>query len=288
MSHSNGTPFGDASARTEKSVEISLCNLPPFPGSAIRFLQISDPESVNLDLVFPVLTSDPSLVAELLRLANSPLFGLTAQVQSVAHAVSLLGFYRVKALVIAIAAKSYWSCKTGEFHRQCWLHSVATAVLAEEFAPSMIVRKEDAFTAGLLHDIGRIGLMKAYLKEYVPLLSANYNSIAESLTAENWLFSFDHCQSGSWLAKTWSFPEALQSVAQQHHAEIDVREGSLTGLIRVACMLADGLGYPELNCREGDLLEGLRFIPYAAQTKFEDRIPLIKKTIENKIELFEV
>ena len=265
------------------SMETGLCNLPPFPTGALKLLQLSDPETLNLKAVHPILTSDPALAAEVLRLANSPLFGFSCEIHSVDHALALLGFFRVKTLVIAIAAKSYWVGADQSIHHQCWSHCVATAVVGEELASSFVIRKEDAFTAGLLHDLGRIALLKAYPKEYRPLLTADYRNFQESLTAENWS-RLDHCEAGGWLAKTWAFPRPLQVVAREHHQEIEPAEKSLASLVRTACLFADALGFGELSCRQCRLDEALALLPGPWQEQFAQRIPLVEQRIVERIE----
>ncbi len=290
MLHSTGTQErpGPAASRPDPlHVEVKLCNLPPFPAAATKLLQISSLESVELRVIYTILASDPATAAEVLRLANSALFDFTTEIHSVQHAVMLLGFERVRSLAVAIGMKSYWAA-SHPAHRQCWAHSVACAVLAEKLADFSFVRNEDAFTAGLLHDIGRMGLLKVYGREYAPLMAAEYDGLDDNLTAERWTLQMDHCVSGSWLARSWSFPMALQQVTEKHHEASAPEEGTLLSLIQACCRLADALGFPEVNCRHKLEPEAvLPRLPEAAQRKVREDGSRMVKEISDRINYLE-
>jgi putative nucleotidyltransferase with HDIG domain len=233
-------------AVAESDVELKLCNLPPIPDAATKLLRITVDESVELRTIQKVLASDPSLGAEVLRLANSPLFAFHTVIHSLEHSITLMGLNRVRSLALAIAMRSCWNIRHPAHHK-CWAHGVATAVIAEALAAFSEVRKEDAFTAGLLHDIGRMGLLKSYPAEYGPLIAAEYKDCDAALTAERWLMKMDHCVAGAHLGKAWDFPTPLQKVVREHHSEIDTAEDSLLTVTQVACLLAGSFGYPEIS-----------------------------------------
>lgn len=268
---------------------IKLCNLPPFSAAAAKIIQLAEAPTTDLQTIQPIVASDPSLAAELLRLANSPLFAFSNEIHSVEHAVVLMGLQQVKMLAVAIAMKSYWTDVDDGAYQQCWSHSVACAVIAEELAGPYNMRKEDAYTAGLLHDIGRLGLLKAYSREYLPILTATHTDVAEALLAEQRALKLDHCQSGLWLTKAWDFPNSLQAVAEHHHTESSPDEVSLTNLIRVACMFADALGYPELHCSQPLAAEDVaRCLKDYVAHRFMARIPQVEKRIAEKINYFQM
>ena len=267
--------------------EVKLCNLPPFSAAATRLLQLCEMKDVDLRTVQPVLVSDPSLAAEVLRLANSPLFAFTNEIRSVEHAVVLLGLKRVKALAVAIAMRHYAGGTDDDVYRRCWEHSLASAVLAEELAGFHNVRREEAYTAGLLHDIGRVGLLKAYAKDYLPVLNAEYESFDESVALEMCLLGINHCQSGSFLGKAWAFPRSLQRVAESHHSAGSSDSGLMT-LVRVACALADGLGFPEVHYKsKPGIDEALQPLGDSAVAWFSSQGPDLENRIREKIAYFQ-
>lgn len=281
------TVSSDPGSRSPLDPEIKLCSLPPFSAAAAKLLQLSEAEDVDLRTILPVLASDPSLAADVLRLANSPLFATTHAVRSIEHAVVFLGLERVKGLAVAIAMRRYSTGACDGAYRQCWEHSLACAVVAEELAEFYAVRKEDAYTAGLLHDIGRAGLLKAYPKEYIPVLKTEYQRLDESLALEQCLLRMDHCMSGSFLGKVWAFPQSLQTVAERHHSARDLNESILTTVIRVACALADAIGFPEVNYQNRPGIDGaLQLLDHAAVDRFRMRVPFVEERTKEKIAYF--
>jgi HD-like signal output (HDOD) protein len=122
-------------------------------------------------------------------------------------------------------------------HRRVWTHSVATAWIAQTLAGKTEMEAQDAaYTTGLLHDLGRLGLLKVYGKKYVELLAAPHEDAAAMRKAEQAAFGLSHCEAGYWLAKTWDIPDALQLSILEHHRA--------PGLTSVACQLANAAGYP--------------------------------------------
>lgn len=233
-------------SRNPLSPGSKLCSLPPFSRAAARLLQLSENEGVELSTIKSVLASDPAMAADVLRLANSPMFAIRNEIRSIDHAVVFLGLERIKALANSIAMRRYAAGNDGAY-RRCWEHSLGCALVAEELAELFGIRNEDAYTAGLLHDIGRVGLLKAYFKEYLPVLNTEYQSFDESRSLEQCLIGIDHCQSGSFLAKVWAFPRSLQTVAESHHPGGDADESDLTELIRVACAVTEAIGFAEVR-----------------------------------------
>src|SRR5262249_33078530 len=160
-----------------------------------RLMETSTRDGVELRDIAGLIASDPALAAEVLRVANSPIFVFHTEISSLDHAITLLGLNRMRDLALAIVYRSYGAALSRPVHEQCWSHAVACAVISEELAPAYGLRATDASTAGLLHDLGRIGLLKAYAAEYLPLMTAEYEVADQHLVAEQWQFGMDHCVS---------------------------------------------------------------------------------------------
>jgi len=212
------------------------------------------------------------------------LFTVRNEIRSIVHAVVFLGLSRIRALAVDIAMRHYSIGPDQATYRKCWLHGLACAVVSAELADGYGIREEDAYTAGLLHDIGRIGLLKAYSTEYIAVLKTDYEKLPESLMLEQCLLNIDHCQSGSFLGKVWAFPRSLQAVAEHHHAAADSRGGGLTNLIRVACALADAMGFAEVNYKQENGVDGaLQPLGNTARDQFVKRLPVVEKQIQDRI-----
>jgi HD-like signal output (HDOD) protein len=126
--------------------------------------------------------------------------------------------------------------------------------------------------AGLLHDIGRLGLLAAHPDEYTRLALSALESIEGILEAERSLCGMDHCSAGLLLARAWHLPEALQVVIAGHHGE--ARDRSILSLVQLCCRLADDLMFPATPHRAVALpTETVQaYAPVAVRQAVEDRI----------------
>ena len=222
----------------------SLRLLPPFPAVAHRLMALASREDVNIHEISDLVKMDPSFSAELLRFANSPLFGVRGEVTSLAQAVMLVGMDRIKtmATLVALNRMVRASARTGAL-RKVWVHSLVTAMAAEEAARTTGMDRDAAYTAGLLHNLGTLGLMSAYPEEYSRMLAVSDDFGFDLLRTEHDLFEIDHCAAGAYLAQDWGFPDELAAIIATHHEHPVPAEASLENLIQVSWRLSDALGY---------------------------------------------
>jgi putative nucleotidyltransferase with HDIG domain len=232
---------------------------PPFPTVANRLLALVGDEDVSAKQIASLIQTDPTFTAELLRIANSALFRFSREVTSVPHAVTLLGLERVKsvATVVGLNAWVRSAVKIGVLRRM-WIHSLVTAMLCEEAARSIGMAAETAYTAGLLHNLGSLGMMSAYPEAYGRMLDVSAEFGYDLLQTERDLFEIDHCAAGAHLAREWRFPEDLVTVALEHHEAPSEGEKTLVNVVQVCWRLADVLGFqaypPERSWEYADLL----------------------------------
>jgi putative nucleotidyltransferase with HDIG domain len=227
----------------------AIKNLPPFPAVALQLMGLLDSDVPVKDVV-KLLRMDPALSAEILRVSNSPLYGLSRHVDSVSHAVVVLGGDAVKRLALTVALGRF----TQNFMkhkglRRCWDHSVACALIAEDLAEFGGQAKDRAYTAGLLHDVGRLALLACYPNEYENLLTVASENDFDFRTTEKKLFEIDHCSAGQWLCKSWNLPADMTEAIASHH-ETDLAQGSLASLIAVSDSLAAALGYGTVELKK--------------------------------------
>ena len=197
----------------------ALKQLPPYRPVAKRLMQLTFDENVPFLEIQALLNTDAALAAEVLRLANSPLVSARAEIKSVLQAVVLLGLDRIKALVTTSALRGFVS-STGTSHhalQASWRHSLATAVICEKLARFFPVCKQACYTAGLLHDIGRLALLNAGVAEYERVLSSEQEAGFDLMQKEKSLFDIDHCEAGKWILEQWVFPKELRDAVWQHH-----------------------------------------------------------------------
>jgi putative nucleotidyltransferase with HDIG domain len=218
--------------------------VPPFPAIAQRILALVGKEGVAVSEIGGLVKMDPSFSAELLRLANSALFGSRGEVTSLDRAIMNIGTDRIKTMATMVAMNTMVRASVRiAALRKVWVHSVVTAAIAEEAARISRSDREGAYTAGLLHNLGTLGLMSAYPAEYSRMLEVSDDFGFDLLRTERDLFEIDHCAAGAYLAQDWDFPDELAAVIATHHEEPVPQEASLDNLIKVSWRLADALGY---------------------------------------------
>jgi HD-like signal output (HDOD) protein len=232
----------DMLARPEAPWALRL--VPPFPAVAHRVLGLVGQEHVSLDSLGEAVKMDPSFSAELLRFANSALFGVSKEVKSLSQAIGLVGIDRLKTIATFIAMSRMVSpALRMEALRKVWVHSLATAIISEEISRVTRVERDSAYTAGLLHNLGTLGMMCAFPAEYCRMLEVSNDYGFDLLRTERDLFDIDHCAAGAYLAQDWDFPDELAAALAVHHDQPVVGELSLDNFIKVSWRLSDTLGY---------------------------------------------
>ena len=237
---------GDSQVSTSETFG-KLCKLPPFRTAAVRILAVSAEDDDAMESLVSIFGSDPGMAAELLTAANSAEFGFRSRIAGIRHAVSILGVSRTKSLAATIAVGGYLRTNLpGEVMRLLWAHSIATAVIAEDLALRSGGSSSLMYTAGLTHDVGRLGLYASSRKAYEPLLNLEFGSIDELNYTERKVLGVTHCEAGGFLTRTWGFPPVLSQCAEYHHV---LPEGAPveTCIVKEACLMADSMGFSELH-----------------------------------------
>ncbi|MBM3776291.1 MAG: HDOD domain-containing protein [Acidobacteria bacterium] len=221
----------------------ALRKLPPFPPVASKLMYLLAQDEVPLQKVAELIRSDSAFSAEVLRLANSPLFGARARISTISHALCMVGFGRLYSLVITTALSNFLgSASSNPLLAQCWRHSLACALAAEELAMAAGVNKDYLHTAGLLHDVGRLALAAAYPAEYARMIEVAEGQM-DLLEFERDLFEIDHCEAGQWLVDQWMFPADFREFTGCHHLRPEGRGQSPILLLHAACGIASFQGF---------------------------------------------
>lgn len=196
--------------------------LTPLKAVATKAIQLAEDErSATMDLA-AVISSDQALTAKLLRLSNSAYYGYARRISNVREAVILLGMRTVRSVAISSAIIETFKLPEIEGFSQdlFWAHSVTVGLVAEAIArETKAARPEDAFTAGVLHDIGKLAMMLCepqLFRQTVDLLNSSTISWPE---AEARVFGVGHHLVGARLAQRWKFPESLVDAIRTHHPD---------------------------------------------------------------------
>jgi HD-like signal output (HDOD) protein len=230
--------------RSAETISASLKRVPPFPPMAVKLLSLLSNPAADTNEVADLIASDATFTARLLQRVNSAEFGFVSDVTNVRRAVALLGLDTTRQITLAHATAAYaqGGLKT-ETMRRCWQHTVATAVLADEIAVACDAFASVAFTAGIMHDIGRLGLLVAYPDEYERVIRDAAERSLDVLDFEEEEFGAHHAAAGRMLAELWGLPSEMLLIAGRHHDPCEGTELDLLRIVHVACRLADVLGY---------------------------------------------
>lgn len=190
-----------------------------LPASVIEVLRCLDANVPNHELS-AALALDQALVARLLRIVNSPFYGLSRRIASISEAIIVLGYGGVRMLATAAAlASRFASGSMGGIDLPAfWRHSVAVALISRELAKRAKVNPETAFAVGLLHDIGRLVLANAFPVHMRAVVAYRQEIDCSMIDAEQSLLGIDHAQVGGLLAQHWFFPQAMCDAIALHHA----------------------------------------------------------------------
>jgi putative nucleotidyltransferase with HDIG domain len=219
--------------------------IPAFPQIAIQVLQLANNPDVSMRQVSDLISSDSAFSSEVLTIANSPLYACRSPITSILQALAMLGTNSLKGVCLTVGVRAYLGESLNHHSlRAIWRHSLACALIAEQLALPGSMSKDTAYTAGILHDIGRSALAVIRPKEYAALLTTHSGSPASILQCERDLFGFDHCQAGRRLIADWKLPSDFAAIVSDHHS--DRQKGDpwhMPDLINVSCRMADSIGF---------------------------------------------
>jgi putative nucleotidyltransferase with HDIG domain len=193
--------------------------LPPSPQVLPRVLDALRHEQTTLEEVGELITLDPVLTAKLLHYCNSVYFTGREPVSSVPEAIGRVGFQTIFSLVSAVAGSSSFNPPpaSGIDGTQLWKHSLTTAFACKFIAEDIDAESNLLFTAGLLHDIGRVVLAQAKGAEYGQLFNQAASAGVDVTVLEKSTYGFTHADVGACLMETWKLPAALVQAVRFHH-----------------------------------------------------------------------
>ena len=234
---------------TPNEVIAKVKNLPAVSQAALKLVTLLDQPAVSNEDVVTVLKYDDVLTAKLLRACNSPYFGFDEQVSSVEQAVMILGHQQILHMVLSLAFGGAMSTRLPGYAieaKELWFHSLSTAVAAEHLARSglpMEVEPPVAFTAGLLHDIGKLALHQV-------LDTGTQTAIRDCIiqqrlprnVAEREILGTDHCEVGARLLETWRLPVEIVEAVAHHHSPVGTPQPKLSAVIHVSNCLVHLIG----------------------------------------------
>lgn len=224
-------------------------DLPTLPAIVMEILNTIDQDDVDISVLAKKVSYDQALTAKTLRFANSSFYGTQARATTIQQAISILGMQSVRNLIMVAAMTGCFpqgGCKGFDF-KAFWRHSIATALSAELLARQLRIDQESAFTAGLLHDIGRLVLVTKFPAEYEYALKHRAQHDGYLLDSERAVLGIDHVIAGHALAQHWNFSSPLQSAIAGHHAPEESGNRSLAAVVHIADAITHALDLSGLD-----------------------------------------
>lgn len=261
-----------------------VTHLVSLPDIYLRVQQLIDDPKTSLGDIGEVIGSDPALTARLLKIANSPFFGLAAKIETVTRAIAIMGTQQLHDLLLATSVAATFD-RLSEPHmdmNRFWSHSIRCAVSARLLAfECNVLDSERLFVAGLLHDIGHMVMYQLLPQQSTEAANGSLATPQARPGIERELFGFDYAEVGSALLSAWHLPAMLtETVAHQnepHRAESFPFE---TAIVHVATVITASL---EASDNSNPILAGVA--PFAVhQTGLtEDRAGAVQAQVEQHL-----
>lgn len=222
-------------------------DLPPLPTSALRVLDLLKRPDTNARDLELVIGQDPALTAGILRQANSAFYGYARRISSLQDAIVILGFKIIQSLAMTAAVAPLLKTPILGYEIEqdgLWKHSILTGIAAKSICKKLKLPDGDtAFTAGLLHDIGKIVIsiyiqqVGSYLVDRVSIAQLSYADLEERV------IGFSHATVGGFMAKEWNLPDDLVEGISYHHSPLNAQNSiQLACVVHIANALASMLG----------------------------------------------
>jgi putative nucleotidyltransferase with HDIG domain len=264
--------------------------LPPFPQVAVRILQLASNENVQLHQLCNLISSDPAFASEVLTVANSLLYAPRYPSTSILQAVAVLGANTLQGMCVTVGVRAYLGkTMSHPAMRNLWRHNLGCAIVAQRLAAVGFIDKDTAFTAGILHDVGRMGLALIQPAAYAVLLEKHQGASGSLLEAERELFGWDHCETGRQLIGDWKLPEEFEAVVAQHH-ESRRTDGAwdVSELVKVSCAMASTIGFAAFpGCETTPFSNLLEALPARERRLFLGDEETLKKDVAENIHAIE-
>ena len=242
-----------------KQILSKIESIPALPSASAEVIRLVRDLDTSSSEIARAIEFDPSLTANVLRLANSAYFGFVQSVKTVKDALVRLGRNRIFQMVMATLVKKManrpvkgYDLASGEL----WDHLIGTAIGSTRLAEALNLKAPDhTFTAAIMHDVGKIVLGMFVEVDAAPITELAFKEKISFELAEKQILGIDHAEIGALLLEHWNLPQELAEVVRWHHKPEDVpaEDAQVVNLVHVAdmlCLMAGiGKGIDGLNYR---------------------------------------
>jgi len=196
-------------------------DLPTLPAIAMEVNRMLEDVDTSIKKLSQIIENDQAIVPKILKLVNSSFFGVRSKITNTSHAIVILGFNTVRNAIVSVSIIDAFAKKdalNGFDIAEFWKHSVAVAVTSRHLAAkNRFYCPEDAFTGGLLHDIGKLVLSQYFPELFEEVWTATQKDGLSWYEIEKKVLAVTHPQIGAYLAKKWQLPDGLVDAVKYHH-----------------------------------------------------------------------
>jgi HD-like signal output (HDOD) protein len=275
-----------------KHLIMTIRDLPAMPHVASKVLELSSDPDTSASRLQQVISDDQAMTARILKIANSAMYACSRRIKTLSEAIVMLGFNSIRSLVVTSAARNLYSsgsARMGLKERLLWEHSIGSAfacrLLVAERHPALA---EEAFLAGLMHDIGKLVLNLQLPEQFEEIVQIVYNENRDFHAVERELLGFDHAQVGALLVNKWKLSPMLEEVIGLHHQPDEFTEDRplllYLDLANRLC-LRHGIGFVESPDLDLAATPGARRLGLSA-ADFDDLAVRLQQTLEVEMEVF--
>ena len=232
-----------------KQIQHFIGRMPSLSTTVAKVLQICNNPSASANDLNRVISYDPVLTGQILKLINSAYYGLPNHITSLTRAIIMLGINTVKNLVLATSVLAGFKglSKTRQtVINDFWAHCLCVGVLSKLIARTGQIPatdQEEYFVAGLLHDLGKIPLMTCFTELYAKIVQVSKDQNIPLFQSETIHIGFNHCQVGALIAAKWKLGRVMQDAIEKHHSHEGLADlGFLVSNIAAANYLANQFG----------------------------------------------
>ncbi len=273
---------------TPSDIVAKTGDLPTLPHVATKVMQLVSDQSTSAKDLQEVIITDQGMTGQILKIANSAMFGMKREVRTLTHAIMLLGFTTIRSIVLAAASKKMYTGRGGApgfKEKLIFENSIGSALIARGIAEQFSgLDKEEAFIGGLMHNLGRTVFNAKVPEAYGELIVESYNEGLPIYQLERRRFGFDHAELGYYVLQQWNLSESL-TLAVRHCLNPEKAPGdharlaAVVGLGSMFCLdLGLGVSKP-VPLAEQDLGAAVEILALT-----EERLESWRQIIQVKIE----
>ena len=238
-----------APGKSWKEIVAWVSDLPPLPHVAAQAIALIEDPNISASRLTDLLGKDPALAARVLKIANSAMFSCQREITTLNQAIMVIGFKALKGIIVAATLRQL-NRKFGPTEKMVWENSTCTAAACQIISKHLKkTYADEAFLLGLLHDLGKIVLLRQMTKEYEAIVQETKQG-RQFFDIEQSELGFGHQLIGALVAKKWNFSHETCQVILHHHDPVESTASPIdekTLVVQTADMIAHVAGYGHLE-----------------------------------------